>query len=229
MKNRKLTIEQFRNFPVTKDFVRSPGDVDVTPPEGFLYQSGYLTLRPGVDNNLTLDYPNVETLNSMSKLVAQNILQDKEGYYTQRIFKALQTGDCELLKDALNVLLASIPYDDFSKAAEQNVIINSYRYPAQEWLYRSNILSFLRGCGVVVDAELHTHFGRPDLVISYDGKRYVIEIKVAYKKQSPTRKAREALTQIITNRYAKPYPDATCIGLGISDTKRQITAMAVVK
>ena len=78
LKDRKLNVEQFRNFPVSKDFVRSPGEMDVTPPEGFLYQSGYLTLRPGISDDLSLDYPNNEVLNSMSKLLAQNILRAED-------------------------------------------------------------------------------------------------------------------------------------------------------
>ena len=130
-------------------------------------------------------------------------------YYAQRLFIALETGNYDLLTGALNTLPASIPYDDFSKAAEQNVIVNSYKFPAQEWLYRFIILSFLRGCGVVVAAELHTHPGRPDLVISYMNLTWVIEIKVAYTGQSADRKA---------------LSNAICLGLGIDDAARQICA-----
>jgi len=232
MKNRNLTVEQFRNFPVSNDFVENPGDMDVTPPEGFLFQSGYLTLRPGAGGNFTLDYPNTEVLNSMSKFVADNIFQRKGesfGSYNRRIMHALQTNNFELFKDALNTLLASIPYDDFSKAAEECVVLNNYKFPAQEWLYRSVILSFLRGCGIVVDAELHTHLGRPDLVISNNGNMWVIEIKVAYEGQNPERKAVEAYQQIIKKQYAKPYPNAMCIGLGIDNSLRQITSMFYVQ
>jgi hypothetical protein len=231
MKNRNLTVEQFRNFPITRDFARNPGDVDSTPPEGFLYQSGYLTLRPATGGGLALDYPNTEVLNSMSKLVAQNIFQSKGndwGSYSRRVMHALQTHDYELFKDALNTLLARIPYDDFSKAAQECVIINSFKFPAQEWLYRSVILSFLRGCGVVVDAELHAHLGRPDLVISHNGQFWVIEIKIAYQGQSPEKKAEEALRQIVDKQYAKPYPDAVCIGLGIDDSLRQIVSFQIL-
>ena len=204
--------------------------MDTTSPEGFLYQSGYLTLRRRAGGGLALDYPNTEVLNAMSKLVAENVLQDKGEnymYYSQRLFAALETDNYELFTGALNTLLASIPYDDFSKAAEQKVIINNYRFPAQEWLYRSIILSFLRGCGVVVDAELHTHLGRPDLVISHYGHTWVIEIKVAYEGQSAETKAEEALRQIIDNQYALPYPNAVCLGLGIDNAARQIIAWRV--
>ena len=230
MKNRNITVEQFRNFPVSIDFARNPGDLDSTPPEGFLYQGGYLTLRPGICERYTLDYPNTEVLNSMSALVTQNILHGKGenySYYSQRVFKAMQENDYNLFTDSLNTLLASIPYDDFSKAAEQNVIIHNYKFPAQEWLYRSVILSFLRGCGVVVEAELHTHLGRPDLVISYNGNVWIIEIKVAYQNQNTEKKAEEALRQIIDKQYAKPYPNAVSIGLGIDDALRQISAIQI--
>jgi hypothetical protein len=232
MQNKKLTVEQFRNFSIKPDFAKSPGDLDTTPPQGFLYQAGYLTLHPKAGGGLALDYPNTEVYNSMSQLVAENIFRQKGenyDYYAQRIHHALESNDYELFKNALNTLLASIPYDDFSKAAEQVVMVNNYKFPAQEWLYRSNILSFLRGCGIVVEAELHTHLGRPDLVIAHNGKVWVIEIKVAYEKQNPSRKAREAYRQIIEKQYDAPYPGAVCIGLGIDNSLRKITAIVLSK
>jgi len=63
------------------------------------------------------------------------------------------------------------------------------------------------------------------LVISHNGNVWVVEIKVACKKQSAKKKAAEAYQQIIDKQYAQPYPNAKCIGLGIDDSKRQITAM----
>jgi len=230
MKRRNVTVEQFRNFPITLDFAENPGDVDTTSPEGFLYQCGYLTLHPAKGGGVVLDYPNTEVLNSMSQLVTDNILQtngNSFGSYHRRLFHSLQNNDYEIFKDSLNTLLASIPYDDFSKAAQESVMFNNYKFPAQEWLYRSTILSFLRGCGVVVAAELHTHLGRPDLVISHNDCVWVIEIKVAYEKQCATQKAEEAYKQIIEKQYAKPYQKAVCVGLGIDNSLRQITAIRV--
>ena len=232
MKNKNLTVEQFRNFPISRDFSKSPGDVDTATPEGFLYQCGYLTLRPGISKDLSLDYPNTEVLNSMSELLTQNIIQAKgENYnsFTNILFVALMRDDLDLFKDALNSLLASIPYDDFTQAANQNIMINGYKFPAQEWLYRSTILAFLRGCGITAVAEMHSNLGRADLVISYKGKTWVIEIKVAYKGEIPEKKAEEALRQIIDNNYATPYPGAFCIGLAIDDSVRQITDMKTVR
>ena len=128
-----------------------------------------------------------------------------------------------MLIGAFNRLLASIPYDDFTAAARQNISCNDYAMKPQEWLYRTAIFGFLQGCGVVVSAEMHTNRGRPDLVVSYKEKTYVIEIKVAYEGENAEIKAKEAYQQIIEKNYAKPFPNAICLGLGIDDMARQIT------
>jgi len=230
MKNQNLTVEQFRNFPITWDFAESPGDVDTTPPEGFLFQSGYLTLRKGITDELSLDYPNTEVLNSMSELVTQNMLRYRDESYSlcrTELLNGLINNNHEKVIGAFNRLLACIPYDDYTTAARQSISNNDFEMKPQEWLYRTAILSFLQGCGVVVAAEMHTSKGRPDLVISYKGNLWVIEIKIAQENESAEKKAEEAYRQILTKNYAAPYPHAFYLGLGIDDTARQITASRI--
>jgi hypothetical protein len=223
LQNRHLTVEQFRHFPISTDFAKSPGDMDSAPPEGFLYQCGYLTLRKGTATNLALDYPNTEVLNSMSKLLTQNIVSENAyNNYQSALLTALNGKDIAKLVQIFNRLLASIPYDDYIQAFEQIVVFNDFEFPAQEWLYRSSILSFLRGCGVNVAPEIHTNMGRTDLVIFHKGVTWVIEIKVAYKGRKPSTKAKQALQQIEDKNYAKPYPEAVSVVLVIDDAKRQI-------
>jgi len=224
LKDRNLTVEQFRNYPISRDFAKSPGDVDSTTPEGFLYQCGYLTLRAGTSNTLSLDYPNTEVLNSMSALLTQNIVSEASYNNIQNILlSALMYEEIDNLVDVFNRLFASIPYDDFESAGKQSIRTNRYPISVQEWLYRSTLIAFLRGCGVVVFAEMHTNLGRADLVISHKSKTWIIEIKVAYKGDSPAKIAEEAYRQIIDKNYAKPYIDAICVGMAIDDTLRQIT------
>ena len=226
LKKEKITVEQFRNFPVSEDFITNSVEIEKAKPESFLFQTGYLSMREGVTDDFSLDYPNTEVLNSMSSLIAQNILEDKTEDYTYcriDLLNGLIRMDYNQITSVFNRLLASIPYDDFSAAAKQSIDINRYGFPAQEWLYRSTILAFLRGCGVVVVAEMHTNSGRADLVVTHKGKTWIMEIKVAYEGESPAEKAEEALRQIIDKNYAKPYPNAFCIGLAIDDSQRQIT------
>jgi len=222
LKTNRLTVEQFRNFPVSDNFLYHSTEIEKARPESFLFQTGYLSLREG----LKLDYPNTEVLDALSELVSQYILEDKTEDFTycrNDLLIALERTYHDLVVSVFNRLLASIPYDDFTSAAKQAVLFNCYDYKVQEWLYRSNILSFLRGCGVLVIGEMHTNLGRADLVVAHKGKTWVIELKVAYEGESPTKKAEEALQQIIDNNYASPYPDAVCVGMAIDDTVRQIT------
>jgi hypothetical protein len=159
----------------------------------------------------------------MSALLTQNILAEKTNNFQSELMTALIFEDVDKVVEVINCLLAGIPYDDFTNAAKQNIYQNRYKFPVQEWLYRSTILAFLRGCGVAVVAEMHTNLGRADLVVAHRGKTWVIEIKVAYEGESPAKKAEEALRQIVEKNYAKPYPDAVCVGLAIDDSLRQIT------
>ncbi|MDR1791996.1 MAG: PD-(D/E)XK nuclease domain-containing protein, partial [Bacteroidales bacterium] len=191
-------------------------------PEKFLYQSGYLTLREGITDDYSLDYPNTEVLNSMSKLLTETFVADNYNYLRGDLLARLQERDKEGLKDVFNKLLASIPYDDYESAAKQAIQLQHLKIPVQEWLYRTSILAFLRGCGIVVEAELHTFKGRPDLVISYRGSTFIIEFKVAFKTDNVEAKLTEAATQIREKEYIKPYPDAICLAMVIDDTQRQI-------
>jgi len=165
-------------------------------------------------------------LDSMSELVAQNILMDNNDDFTycrRDLLRGLSSSDYENIKSVFNRLLASIPYDDFSKAAKDSISDNNYNFTVNEWHYRSMILAFLRGSGVVVIAEMHTNLGRPDLVISHKGKTWIIELKVAYQGENPKKKLDEAMTQIKDKNYTKPFPEAIGIGMVIEDEKRQIT------
>ncbi|MDR2622512.1 MAG: PD-(D/E)XK nuclease domain-containing protein, partial [Dysgonamonadaceae bacterium] len=232
LKGKNLTVEQFHNYPVSRDFARNPGEMDSAPPEGFLYQGGFLTLREGMTDDFALDYPNKEVLHSMSRLVTQKYLEDKDKSWTRcrsDLLRALFSIDCEIFVAVLNRLLANIPYTDFDSAARQNISDNAYNLTTQEWLYRSSILAFFQGCGVIVFGELQSNKGRSDIVLSHKGNTWIIELKVAFKNESPAAKAEEACRQIFEKNYNKPYPDAICVGLAIDDNVRQITEYKMIK
>jgi len=228
MKDRNLTVEQFRGMQVSMDFVATPGEMETAPPEGFLYQSGYLTLREGVSGDFSLDYPNTEVLESMSRMVCTNIMRRRsdggDWDISAPLLDALLEGDADLFIETINRLLASIPYDDYTKAAQS--AIRRSGLPTQEWLYRASILAFLRGCGVLVFGEMQTNKGRSDLLLLHKGKAWVIEIKVAYNNDG-TALAQEAKNQIIAKQYADPFKTAKKVGIAIDDKVRQISDWVV--
>jgi hypothetical protein len=226
MSDRNLTVEQFIGLQVSKDFVRNPGEMETAPPEGFLYQAGYLTLREGVTGDYSLDYPNAEVLEAMSRLVYTNIMRRGNGGdwdISAQLWEAAATGNVGLFVQTLNSLLASIPYDDYAKAAR--AAINRSGLLAREWLYRSNILSFLRGCGVLSFGEMPPNKGRSDLLLLHKGAAWVVEIKVAYNNDDKAQ-AEAALEQISARQYDGPFKTAKKVGVAIDDGARQITEWA---
>jgi len=222
MKDRNLTVEQFAGMPVSKDFVKNPGEIETALPESFLYQAGYLTLRKDGSGEFLLDYPNTEVLESMSRLASDNIIRSGGEYFADfriPILDAMKDDNAELFIETLNRLLAGIPYDDYAKSAQ--LAIKRSGLPAREWLYRSTILAFLRGCGVLALAETHTGKGRSDLLVCRHGTAWVVEIKVAYDNDGKA-KAQEALEQINARQYADPFKTAKKLGIAIDDGTRQI-------
>jgi hypothetical protein len=155
-------------------------------------------------------------------MLTQNIFAENANNARNDLLVALMNKDAAKLVKVLNGLLANIPYDDFSKAATDFISLTDSIMTAREWLYRSTILAFMRGCGVVVLAEIHNNLGRSDLVVAHKDVYWVIELKVAYKGNDPDKKAEEALQQIIDTDYATQHPDPICIGLAIDDAARQI-------
>ncbi|GHT02447.1 ATPase AAA [Synergistales bacterium] len=229
MKDRQLTVEQFRGMGVSKKFADSPGAIEASSPESFLYQSGYLTLRPGINNDYALDYPNQEVLESMSSLLTVNILGSDEtvGESVDMLRDALIYGDADMIVEEFNRLLASIPYDDYSRAAKVASRRGGVKMDAGEWLYRSTLLAYLRGSGVKVDGEVHTHRGRADIVVTHKGHVWVFELKIAHGGEDAAKLADDALKQIIDMGYADKYDNAIMMGLVIDDDKRLIAEYRV--
>ncbi|MDR3012720.1 MAG: AAA family ATPase, partial [Chitinispirillales bacterium] len=99
MKGRSLTVEQFRGMPVSLDFAHDPGEIESAPPESFLYQAGYLTLRDRTGDEFSLDYPNAEVLESMSELVYKNMINHNGEFVDLRtpLVTALVNGKSDLV------------------------------------------------------------------------------------------------------------------------------------
>jgi hypothetical protein len=225
MKDKKLTVDEFRGMNVSGDFASSPGEIESASPAGFLYQAGYLSLRPGTSGDFSLDYPNREVLVSMSALLSENILGSSSDAYNSSALlrQALLGGDAPGVIEELNRLLASIPYDDYAAAAKRTVKLRGFDMGAGEWLYRSTLLSYLTGVGLDVEAEPHSSMGRADLRIKFKNRVWVIEIKIARLGDDAAKLADEAMGQIMSKGYGARYENPALLAIVIDDGKRSIT------
>jgi hypothetical protein len=223
MKDRSLTVEQFRGLDVSKDFVSYPGEIETATAASFLYQSGYLSLRPGVIDDYSLDYPNYEVLSAMSALLTANILGGRaESEDSRRVFRRhLIAGDVSGVVEEFNRLLAAIPYDDYIGGAQSAA--RNFGVVAGEWLYRSVLLSYLYGMGLDVEAEPHTSRGRADILVKFRKRAWILELKVAKNGEYAGKSADACLAQILEKGYADPFDEAVLLGLAIDDKQRAIT------
>ncbi|GHS97191.1 ATPase AAA [Synergistales bacterium] len=224
MKDKKLTVEQFRGYGVSRDFASTPGEIETATTASFLYQSGYLSLRPGVLDDFSLDYPNHEVLTAMSSLLIGNIFGDNEDLNNarNRLRESLVSDNAPGVQGEFNKLLDKIPYDDYTKAAQSCA---GYNGDAREWIYRSTLLSYIYGMGLDVEAERHNKKGRADMVVKFRSHIWVMELKMSKHYKNATECAAAALTQIKEKGYADSFDEAMLMGIAIDDGERQITVI----
>ena len=191
-------IEEFRHLEVSSDFA-DEHEIEKATPESFLFQAGYLTIEKKERKNkvvfLTLDYPNEEVKQSMSRLFLKDIYKIRKyiplGDLLWESIKSLNEGNIENIVEIFNSALKKIPYNDFPKNKN-------------EYWYRSLFVMLLRGgAGVSSFQESYTKDGRSDLIIPFDDKIIIIEFKFANNSKEIDKKRAEGQEQV--QRYAESY------------------------
>lgn len=184
--------EGYRHVKVRSDFTSSQ-EIERADPKSFLYQSGYLTIERKEGNILTLDYPNREVLDSLSGMYLELVYRiENFASLGAEIWRALEGGNIKEIVRLYNIALSEIPYDDYSRNRN-------------EYWYRSMFVMLLRGAGVIVYSEVHTHKGRSDVVIQLGKKIIVLEFKFASRSSEIEQKRNEGSQQILSRDYAKSY------------------------
>ncbi len=190
--------DKFRHIEVESTFV-DEHEIESSTCESFLYQAGYLTIEKweskGDKEILTLDYPNLEVLGSISSLYLKDIYHIENylplGNALWNAIKNLKDGNVEEIVSIFNSVLEKIPYNDFPQ--NQN-----------EAYYRSLFVVLLRGgAGVSSFQESYTKDGRSDLIIPFDDKIIIIEVKFANTSKEVDKKKAEGQEQV--KRYAESY------------------------
>jgi hypothetical protein len=214
-KNR-LTVEKFRGISVSRARVKSPSSDGIQLPHLFLYQYGYLSLRPSQEpGEFKLDYPNVEVLESMSRRVLESFFNfsPQIDIVCANLRKAAKNRDPAALVAEINEALSNLPYEDFKDKS------------LDESFYRSHMLTLFHAAGLAPRAELHGNLGRSDLAFNYSDQNWVLEIKLNRDaKTSDESLAKVALKQILDNNYGGSFVNPFLLGLVVNFERRLITA-----
>jgi CO dehydrogenase/acetyl-CoA synthase epsilon subunit len=187
--------------------------------EALLFQTGYLTIdyieEFGDDYFYHLTYPNREVKTSLNRHFLQDLTQSSPSHAAQNhrhLYKALESGDCEALKQGLEMLFAAIPNDWYRKNSMANY----------EGYYASIIYSCFYALGLKVIAEDVTNQGRIDLTVMLGANLYIIEFKVISDN-----KTGHALAQIKEKNYAQKYQNQNknvfLVGVEFDKVQRNIT------
>jgi hypothetical protein len=184
-------------------------------PELYFYELGYLSLRPCLlKNDLSLDYPNTEVLNSIAFCILRNYYDSASVALgaIRRLLNALSHRDPEGLISEFNTLLSKLPYYDFKEGK------------LMEGQYRRDIYTLFYGAGLDPHAEIHGNLGRTDVYLTHGGQSWVLELKTSKKERTDESLAREALEQIRIKNYGGAYSNPVRLGLVINEKERIIKA-----
>ena len=185
--------EDYRHKVVDEEFADSQ-EIERADPSSFLFQSGYLTIEKRTEELITLDYPNREVLDSISKMYLRLVYKiNNYALLGNEIWAALREGNLSEIVKLYNTALAGIAYDDFS--------LNK----RNEFWYRSMFVMLLRGAGIISYSEPHLSKGRPDVVIQFKDKVIILEFKFAEKEIDIDRKSTEGEKQVQEKMYTEAY------------------------
>lgn len=191
---------------------------DVEKPLPMIYQSGYLTIKEFNQRLGTylLDYPNNEVRDGFITMLASNYLKPRDNDVTSWIMEAvtaLDDGDTDGFCRSLTAFLSSIPYDSHEALTDIAITEKHFQY---------TFYLLLRLIGVyclAIHCESRQSFGRVDCILEMYDHVYIFEFKLDGT-------AREALEQIESKGYARPYATdkrkVVCIGVSFSSETRTV-------
>ncbi|MDR1082026.1 MAG: ATP-binding protein [Deltaproteobacteria bacterium] len=248
-----LTVDQFEGMKVTSSFVSNPGEIQITPPHGFLYQSGYLTLRSQNPGNYTLHYPNREVRSGISALFLENLNLSYPDIGTAGRELAMHLAVCDIqgIVDVFHQLLAGICYHDHliaDSSSQENYLDNDIREnfgvnlsdesirqlsaalsdrirkKTGEGFYRTILQACLWMAGAKVVPEKSENIGRLDLEVVFGGLTYVMELKMSDDIAGGHKAARAGMIQIHDRGYGLASGNPVLVSLAIGRKERNIVS-----
>ena len=175
-----------------------------------LYYSGYLTIKDGNTDVITLTFPNKEISTSFSRSLVSMYSDDIEpAMYANNAKKALEKKNIDSLIEILRQYFSQFPYTLLEKDGNGTT----------ERTFQLVFFSFFVSMGGRPVAEDASIMGRSDVVFSYKKDVYIAELKI-------DKEPKEAINQIKEKRYYEKYindgKNVHILGISFDSTSRQI-------
>lgn len=195
---------------------RTVSDVSL---EVMLNQAGYLTIKKALsDSAVLLGYPNREVYNSMGRLYAQQMTAGDVELKRSLLFweQLLDTKGAEEVVDAFNRAFSRLNYQ---------------AYPIKdEATCGSHLVMLLLGALLEPTVEKHNAYGRSDIEVETDKRRWVFELKYAKTETEVLRLLDVAVEQIKSRHYGESlrHKELCRLALVFSESERRFVAWKAV-
>jgi hypothetical protein len=178
-----------------------------------LFQTGYLTIKEIDESEIRPQYvlgmPNEEVRESFLEYLLHAYsdypLAEIQELVTN-MHKQLRSGDTSGLNKNLSMLLAHIP----------NIL-----HVPKEAYYHSLFLLLMKLLGFNIQGELLTNVGRIDAVLHQPGFVVIAEIKY-HAKKTLDRLLKEAMKQIVDNKYGEMYHDRKVMLMAVAFSGKEV-------
>ena len=188
--------------------------------EVLMCQIGYLTVKSPVPdgNQVTIGIPNKEVRRSFEKILVRRIFvrADFSRIRNERLFSEASPAD---IVQRLNELFNTISYENYQHIDEKTI--------------QGMLHAYFIGADQPVRTEVQSAAGRSDIILEYDSRRLVLELKYAGSEADCSRKLSEAVGQIKNRKYGDTLPEKPVLKLALvfngDSSVRQFTHYEEVK
>ena len=197
--------------------------------EGFMLQTGYLTIKEEIDDQrIRLKIPNEEVKRTFPLIVVQQLLQENKpqsllshfASIGQRLKKNLETGNISAFLTTLEQLISHIPLELLNKTTYKDEHVVEY-YLKEDYFY-TILYCLCIDADINIRAEQIILRGIIDIVITTDNYFYLFEFRI-------NRDPAVALAQIQDRSYYKPFlvdpsRELVIIGVGLDRETKKVTS-----
>ena len=225
IRNHQIEFDKLTDHSVTES-IFSGYEIETSPPESFLVQSGYLTFKGFHEKKgYSLDFPNQEVKDAFNQLILLHQYEIDPKHNDQirdRIVDGLEARDFERIFAQMQQVFSAIPYPLYLQ--REKMASHAGGAERLERYYHVVLLTLLWGCGIDAVAEEPSNLGRSDLAIRYGQDVWVLELKKAPNPQAVKDSAQQGLEQIKEKGYGARYKDRPLflVGIGIDTEKRNL-------
>ncbi len=204
---------------INNDDFLNPQSLQTMNQNVLMCQTGYLTLHSQIPNRMgiQLAIPNNEIRRSLSSLLATKIFKNTL-ILDENETKFFSNCSIDEMVNKFNLLLNTISYE---------------RYPiTNESTFKMCLhISFLASSQPIL-VEQENSKGRADIILNYENRRIVLELKYAIGEELAQKKLEEAIIQMRERDYGNVLPkklELLRIALVFDGEQRKITHYAQVK